>query len=221
MPFTLVYGDNLADFPKLGDQMLRDRGTQFIDDLGWELTTDERGRELDEYDGCNPLYLILSDDNGDHVASTRLMPTTGPNMAADHFAHLTDDIAISSATIWETTRFFVAQKAQRRAAPALMWAGCEIALRAGVEFYLGVIGTHMERVFTACGWKPEVIGRSGEGANAISSCLWEVTPEISERLARRAGIRPGDHDLRIHRPLHASAGVLAAQNVASGAAMAA
>ena len=140
MPFTLVYGENLSDFPELGDQMLRDRGSQFIDQLGWELTTDEKGRELDEYDGFNPLYLILTDGAGDHVASTRLMPTTGPNMAADHFAHLTDGVAISSATIWETTRFFVAQKAHRRAAPALMWAGCEIALRAGVEFYLGVIG---------------------------------------------------------------------------------
>lgn len=205
MPFTLVYGDNLADFPVLGDQMFRDRGTQFIDELGWRLTTDDKGRELDEYDRYNPLYLILSDDAGDHVASTRLMPTTGPNMAADHFAHLTDGVAVSSATIWETTRFFVAQKAHRRAAPALMWAGCEIALRAGVEFYLGIIGAHMERVFTACGWKPDVVGRSGEGADAISACLWEVTPEVSDQLARRAGIRPGEHDLRIHRPQRLSA----------------
>ena len=202
MPFTLVYGDNLSAFPDLRDQMLRDRGAQFIEDLGWELSTDDQGRELDEYDSCNPLYLILSDDKGDHAASTRLMPTTGPNMTADHFAHLTDNVAISSAAIWETTRFFVAQKAERKAAPALMWAGCEIALRAGVEFYLGVIGSHMERVFTACGWKPEVIGRSGEGAEGISACLWEVSPEISDRLARRAGIRPGENDLRIHRQEH-------------------
>ena len=221
MPFTLVYGDNLSDFPELGDQMLRDRGSQFIDDLGWELSTDDKGRELDEYDSCNPLYLILTDEAGEHVASTRLMPTTGPNMAADHFAHLTDDVAISSAVIWETTRFFVAQKAHRRAAPALMWAGCEIALRAGVEFYLGVIGTHMERVFTACGWKPEVIGRSGAGANAISACLWEVSPEISERLARRAGIRPGEHDLRIHRPHHVRRRAAGARRGGDGAALAA
>lgn len=221
MPFTLVYGDSLADFPDLGDQMLRDRGTQFIDQLGWRLTTDAKGRELDEYDACNPLYLILSDGAGDHVASTRLMPTTGPNMAADHFSHLTDGVAISSATIWETTRFFVAQKAQRRAAPALMWAGCEIALRAGVEFYLGVIGAHMERVFTACGWKPEVIGRSGEGADAISACLWEVSSEISERLARRAGIRPGDHDLRIHRATRFAAGGATVRPAAGGGAIAA
>ena len=221
MPFTLVYGEHLTDFPELGDQMLRDRGTQFIDDLGWQLNTDDLGRELDEYDSCNPLYLILADEAGDHVASTRRMPTTGPNMAAKHFSHLTDGVAISSATIWETTRFFVAQKAQRCAAPTLMWAGCEIALRAGVEFYLGVIGAHMERVFTACGWKPEVIGRSGEGVNAICACLWEVTPEISEKLARKAGIRPGDHDLRIHRPKFTVARALAVDATIEKAAFAA
>ena len=221
MPFTLFYGDNLPDFPDLGDQMLLDRGAQFIDNLGWDLTIDDKGRELDDYDTQNPLYLILADDAGDHVASTRLMPTTGPNMAADHFAHLTGGVAISSATIWETTRFFVAQKAQRRAAPALMWAGCEIALRAGVEFYLGVIGTHMERVFTACGWKPEVIGRSGEGANAISACLWRVSTEISEQLARRAGIKPGDHALRIHRPGYAPTAMIQAERPTTQSSIAA
>ena len=117
MPVTLVYGEHLSDFQKLGDQMLRDRGAQFIGDLGWALQTDDQGRERDEYDHMNPLYLILSDDAGDHVASTRLMSTTGPNMASDHFAHLTDGVAIESAAVWETTRFFVAQKAQRRPAP--------------------------------------------------------------------------------------------------------
>lgn len=220
MPFTLVYGEHLSDFPKLGDQMLQDRGAQFIGDLGWELQTDDQGRERDEYDHMNPLYLILSDDAGDHVASTRLMPTTGPNMASDHFAHLTDGVAIESAAIWETTRFFVAQKAQRRAAPALMWAGCELALRSGVDFYLGVIGAHMARVFTACGWKPEIIGEAGEGDDAICACLWEVNPEICARLARRAGINPNDHDLSIYRPGAASA-QLAPAGAAAEQAMAA
>ncbi|MEM7269109.1 MAG: acyl-homoserine-lactone synthase [Pseudomonadota bacterium] len=201
MNFTLVYGQNLHDFAALGDQMLRDRGAQFKEALGWDLYTDQQGRELDEYDALNPLYLILSDDDGDHVASTRLMPTTGRNMAAEHFSHLTDDVAIESPAIWETTRFFVAQKSARRAAPALMWAGCQLALRSGVDFYLGVIGAHMARVFTACGWAPEIVGRAGQGEQEILACLWEVNPEICERLRRRAGVRHGEHDLRIHRPV--------------------
>ena len=198
MTFTLAYGETLNDFSDLADQMFRDRGTQFVDTLGWDLHTDIRGRETDHYDHMNPLYLMLSDDDGRHIASTRLMPTTGPNMAADHFSHLTDDVAISSPLIWETTRFFVADKANRRAAPSLMWAGAQLALRSGVQHYVGITGAHMVRVFTACGWAPEVVGRSDSPEGEIVACLWEVNEEITARLARRAGLNPADHPLKIH-----------------------
>lgn len=200
MPFTLFYCEDLADYPTLGDQMLRDRGSQFKDTLGWDLITDELGRERDEYDNMNPLYTIVTDEEGQHIASSRVMPTTGQNMTSDHFSHLTGGVAVSSPKIWETTRFFVAQKDQRRAASALMWAGSRMALDSGVEFYLSITGAHLLRVFTVCGWRPEVIGRSGEGENEICACLWEVTPKVSARLARLAGIDPAEHDLRVHNP---------------------
>ena len=145
MPFTLFYGDDLPKYHDLGDQMLRDRGHQFKDQLGWDLDTDELGRERDEYDYMNPLYTIVTDDNGQHIASSRVMPTTGPNMTSDHFSHLTGGVAVSSPKIWETTRFFFAQKAQRRAASALMWAGSQMALNSGVEFYLSVTGAPLLR----------------------------------------------------------------------------
>ncbi len=208
MLFTLFYGDDLPKHPDLGDQMLRDRGRQFKDALGWDLITDELGRERDEYDYMNPLYTIVTDDDGQHIASSRVMPTTGPNMTGDHFSNLTDGVAVSSPKIWETTRFFVAQKAQRRAASALMWAGSQMALNSGVEFYLSVTGAHLLRVFTVCGWRPEVIGRSGTGDNEICACLWEVTPEVSARLARLAGIDPEEHDLSVrnHNPFSQMAG---------------
>lgn len=199
MTFTLVYGDDLQDFPHLADQMLRDRGAQFKTELGWDLNTDDAGRETDEYDLHNPLYLIHSDEDGRHAASTRLMPTTGPTMIADHFSHLTGGVSVSSSTIWEVTRFFVANRGMRRAAPALMWAGCTLALRAGVEFYVGVTGAHMVRIFSACGWAPEVIGRSESPEGEICACLWEVTPELCARLAARAGVDPEAEPLTIHR----------------------
>ncbi|MEM7525956.1 MAG: acyl-homoserine-lactone synthase [Pseudomonadota bacterium] len=198
MNFTLVYGDDLRDTPVLADQMLRDRGALFKTELGWDLRTDEEGRETDAYDRMNPLYLILSDDEGRHRASTRLMPTTGPNMLADHFAHMTDGVDVRSPLVWEVTRFFVADKGARRAAPALMWAGCALALEAGVSFYAGVTGAHMTRVFAACGWAPEIIGRSESPEGEICACLWEVTPELRDRLGARAGIADATTPPRIH-----------------------
>lgn len=200
MPFNLIQGDDLHAYPHLANQMFGDRRAIFKERLGWALDSDAEGRERDAYDSENPLYLIQTDEAGRHLGSTRLMPTTGPTMIADHFSHLTDGVAVASATIWEVTRFHVSKLATRRSAPGLMWAGCEFARRAGVSFYVGVTGAHMVRVFTACGWAPEVIGRGESAEGEIVACLWEVSEALTERLAERAGIDPATEHLEIARP---------------------
>ena len=200
--FTLVYGDDLFDFPTLADEMFQDRRVQFHEDLGWSLQIDSLGREIDEYDMQNPLYVILQDAAGHHVGSGRLLPTTGPTMIADHFADLTDGVEIESPLIWEVTRVFIARRGRDsiRNAAALMWAGCQIGLRSGVQFYVSVTPTVMTRVFAACGWPAEIIGRKRYGADGeICACLWEINEAICERLAKKAGIEPGRHKLSIHR----------------------
>ncbi|MFK7942840.1 MAG: acyl-homoserine-lactone synthase [Paracoccaceae bacterium] len=221
--FTLVYGDDLFQFPNVANQMFRARRSQFADDYGWELDIDDLGREIDEYDLMNPLYLILRDKEGKHVGSTRLMPTTGPTMIADHFADLTDGVQIESPTIWECTRFFIADRGQDsvRNAAAIMWAGCQLALRSGVEFYVGITGAHMTRVFAACGWPAEIIGeRKDEKDGHLVACLWEVNQELCDRLARRARIDQGEYDLAIfQRPAPDSAEIEVPQvpaEIASG-----
>ena len=200
--FKLVYGDDLFDFPTLANQMFQDRRAQFHDEFGWDLDIDALGREIDQYDLMNPLYVILQDDQGRHIGSGRLMPTTGPTMIADHFSDLTDGVEIESPLIWEVTRVFIARRAQNsiRHAAALMWAGCQLGLKAGVQFYVGVTASHMVRVFSACGWPPEVIGsRRTQKDGEISACLWEISQENCDRLAKRAGIEQGEYNLKIYR----------------------
>ena len=201
--FTLVYGDDLGDFPELADQMFRDRAVQFRDKLGWDLSVDAAGREIDAYDAQNPLYVMLRDADGRHLASGRLLPTTGPTMIADHFSDLTDGVEIESPLIWEVTRVFVARHDREaiRHAAALMWAGCRFGLRAGVQFFVSVTPTPMTRVFGACGWPAEIIGRRDyEGDGEICACLWELNEEVCERLAKRAGLDPDRHRLTVYRP---------------------
>ena len=188
MQFTLVYREDLAAFKSLADQMFRDRRLQFVERHGWELEIDAAGRELDQYDRENPLYLIVSDEAGRHLGSTRLMPTTGPTMISDVFSHLTDDVEISSPTVWECTRFAISREATRRVAPAIMWAGCALALRSGVSHYVSVTGTHLIRVFKASGWEPEIFGRADSPEGEICACFWEVNEEVCDRLRRRAGL---------------------------------
>jgi acyl homoserine lactone synthase len=199
--FTLVYGDDLFDFPELANEMFHDRRAQFKETLGWNLAVDAMGREIDRYDLVNPLYLILRDANGHHLGSTRLLPTTGPTMIADHFSDLTHGVEIESPLIWECTRFFMARRGadSRKNAAALMWAGCQVGLRSGVQFYVGVTAAHMVRVFTACGWPCEVIGRRTGPEGEICACLWEVNDEMCERLRRRAGLNPAEYALQVYR----------------------
>ena len=199
--FTLVYGDDLFDFPQLANEMFHDRRAQFKEALGWNLAIDALGREIDQYDLANPLYLILRDGNGHHLGSTRLLPTTGPTMIADHFSDLTHGVGIESPLIWECTRFFVARRGaeSRKNAAALMWAGAQVGLRAGVQFYVGVTAAHMVRVFTACGWPCEVIGHRDEPDGEICACLWEVSEEMCDRLRHRAGIEQGEYALQVYR----------------------
>ncbi|MEM7742869.1 MAG: acyl-homoserine-lactone synthase [Pseudomonadota bacterium] len=200
--FNLVYGDDLFDFPGLANQMFRDRRAQFADDYGWDLDVDPMGREIDQYDLMNPLYLILRDDDGRHVGSTRLMPTTGPTMIADHFSDMTDGVQIESPLIWECTRFFIADRGRDsvKNAAALMWAGCELGLRSGLEFYCGITFAHYARVFAACGWPADIIGeRSDEKDGDLVACLWEISQQKSDRLASRAKITKGQYDLQIYR----------------------
>lgn len=200
--FRLVYGDDLFDFPTLANQMFRDRRAQFRDAYGWDLRVDEFGREIDQYDLMNPLYVIVHDGQGRHLGSGRLLPTTGPTMIADHFSDLADGVEIKSPLIWEVTRVFIAQRGQKspRNAAALMWAGCQLGLQSGAEFFVGVTSARMARVFSACGWPPEIIGRKKtERDGEIAACLWEISQENCNRLARRAGIDPGDHALKVYR----------------------
>ena len=210
MRFTLVYARDLHAFPGLADQMFRQRAEQFSERLGWRLAVDGEGRERDRFDEDNPIYLIVTDDKGKHHGSTRLMPTTGPTMIADEFSHLTDGVQIESPNVWEVTRFFVSEDASRRVAPALMWAGCALALRSGVGAYVGVTGAHMVRVFTACGWPPEVIGRGQSDEGDICACLWEVSVDQRDRLRRRAGIPAGTPEPQIFQPHRAKGAISAA-----------
>lgn len=190
MNLMMIYGRDLRKRPVLQNQMFRDRRAKFRDELGWDLRVDEAGREVDEYDELNPLYIILQDARGRHVGSTRLMPTTGRTMIAEQFAHLTRGVVISSDSTWEITRFFVRERRDRRLAPALMWAGCEFALRQGVSSYVGVVSAPMIRVFGILGARPEILGRAESPEGEICACVWELSMALAGAFRCAAEIAP-------------------------------
>jgi acyl homoserine lactone synthase len=183
-----LYADQLKTYPLLAETMFRDRAFQFGDRLNWNVTVDNNGFELDEYDRLNPLYIIWSDAIGRHAGSMRFMPTTGRTMAAEHFLDLTDGVRICSPLIWECTRFCLAPGASSSVAGGLIAMSQELGLRWGIEQGIGVIYTRVLGLYRRLGHIPEVIGAKGEGREKISVCVWNITEDARDELCRRSGV---------------------------------
>ena len=181
-------GSQLTRHAKLADTMFRDRATQFADRLGWDVTVDAKGHEKDDYDALDPLYVIWERPDGSHGGSMRFLPTTGATMVNDHFSALMNNRHIASPQIWECTRFCLAPDANARIAAALMLGGGEIMRGFGIRQFVGVFDARMVRIYRRTGSSPEVLGRSGQGRDAISVGLWSFDPKDRTQVLARAGV---------------------------------
>ncbi len=175
-------------------EMFRARKRLFKDRLNWDVTVDAQGRELDEYDRLDPLYVVAVDENGHHQGSCRLLPTTGETMLRDHFTALFDGVVIESPLIWECTRFCVDSEATTNLTPhgvqkhttELFCGMVETGIEAGIEQVVGVFDRRMIRIYSRSGWSPEVVGQSGEGRDAVFLGIWDVD-EPSVASIQKAG----------------------------------
>ena len=183
-----LYADQLPRFPRLADSMFRDRARQFHDRLGWDVRVDRRGHERDEYDALNPLYVIWEREDGLHGGSMRFLPTTGPTMINDHFAHLLGGGTIQSPLIWECTRFCLSPGAGRTTSAALALGAGELMQAFHLRHYVGVFDARMQRIYRLMGLEPEVIGAAGEGRGRIAVGLWSMREEAFAPTLARLGL---------------------------------
>lgn len=195
----IVNAVDLYRRPIAAASMFKDRAAQFKQRLQWEaVQLDDLGLEFDQYDELNPIYVIVEDDAGEHLASGRVMPTTGRTMIAEHFTELTGGVAIRSPLTWEITRLCVsprlsASDPRARAVPAaLLGAGCDLCLRSGVELCVAVFFKPMQRVFKSIGFAPEIIGEKRYPEGVICAGVWEITEDARDNLIERAGGAPAD-----------------------------
>lgn len=193
MKIKLVTGMDLKNHEALLGEMFKARKRLFADRLGWDVTVDENGWEMDRYDPLHPLYLIATDETGSHVGSLRLLPTTGDTMLRDVFASVFDDTVIESPLIWECTRFCIeGGKSEKisaglhRATTALLLGICETSLQAGIQQIVGVFDRRMIPIYRRGGWAPEVVGESGVGRDAVFLGVWDVSEAYAESI-REAG----------------------------------
>ena len=182
--------------PHLEDAVLRNmfeaRRRVFVDLLGWDLPVLAGRYEIDQFDTPDAIYLVITDGQGAHCASARLLPTSRPHLLDTIFARLCAGTPPRGATIYEITRFCLDRSlsaGERRAARnELVSALARFGVANGITLYTGVAEPRWIEQVLAFGWRARLLGplqeRGGSRLGAIAIEIDADTP----RLLERAGI---------------------------------
>ena len=165
-------GTDLWMNPQLASSMFRDRKRQFADRLGWRVDVDRNGYERDQYDPLNPVYVVISDPDGNHTGSMRLLPTTGRTMINDFFSEILEGGPICDPRIWECTRFCVSERASRNTAAQLFAAAGFLLQELDVESLVAVFDQQMLRKYRISRVLPRVLGEGEVAGSNILAGKW-------------------------------------------------
>jgi acyl homoserine lactone synthase len=185
---------NAREYSGLLDEMFRLRARVFRDRLGWDVEVTD-GKERDKYDEQGPVYIIYADETARTVkGSLRLLPTTGPTVLGDIFSDtLPDAIELSAPTIWECTRFCVADSGTpgRRHREELISSGIliaalgDVAIRAGIEAILGNFDSTMLRLYRRIGCEVEVLGSTERYGEPVYLGSFPISEPILRKVKGR------------------------------------
>lgn len=154
------------------DEMHAWRKKVFIDENGWDLKQID-GREYDQYDDEDAIYILEYEANGDLVHAQRMRPTVNGSMLADVFssALVGGAACITDAVTWEMTRGFVTPKyrvaSRDDLRAAMRLTILELALQAGIKRIVSFIDVRLLPYFVNSAYRFEPLGLPiayGEGS---------------------------------------------------------
>jgi acyl-homoserine lactone synthase len=144
------------------DDYFRARHAVYVKERGWKELDRPDGREIDQYDTDKAIHLIALEGSR-VVGGHRFIPTTGPNMIAEVFPHLTVAGPLCAADAYETSRIFVVR--DRRGdqsfpkVESLVLAGTiEFALVEGIKKITFVMETWWFPRLEEIGWRLRPLG---------------------------------------------------------------
>lgn len=181
--------------------MFAARKAVFIDLLRWDLPVLAGQYEMDQFDDEQARYLILS-ENGGHIASARLLPTTRQGILSGLYPMLCAGPPPCAPDTFEITRFCLDRSLnaleRRDARNALVHALAAYALDAGISRYCAVAGLGWFKQIERFGWSCRALGAPVRiGGQELIGLEIEITAETL-RLLEAAGVRSkysGDQSL--------------------------
>lgn len=142
--------------------MFEARKRVFVDLLKWNVPVLNDRFEIDQFDTPDATYLVLTDDDGNHRASARLLRTDYNHILGALYPILCDGPVPSNAVTREITRFCIeptlARSERRLARNELVTALAEHALASGITNYTAVANMSWFRQITDFGWKCTALG---------------------------------------------------------------
>ncbi|WP_408587048.1 acyl-homoserine-lactone synthase [Novosphingobium sp.] len=173
--------------------MFAARKSVFVDLLGWDVPVLAGQYEVDQFDNVHARYLVLTDDEGAHLASARLLPTTRECILSGLFPMLCYGPPPAAPDIFEITRFCLDRRLRaierRLVRDALVVALADYALANAISGYCAVAETSWLRQIQTFGWQCERLGAvvdvDGEHLAAVRIVIEPNTPA----LLAAAGIR--------------------------------
>jgi N-acyl-L-homoserine lactone synthetase len=170
--------------------MFSARKRVFVDLLKWDIPVLDGRFEIDQFDDEHARYIILLDDAGRHLASTRLLPTLRDGILSSLYPELADGPVPAGADTYEITRFCLTPDCpateRRVIRNQLVTAIARYALDHGISAYTGVADMTWLRQILDFGWdcrllgEPKQVGRAMLGALCIA-----IDGKTLDRLAER------------------------------------
>jgi N-acyl-L-homoserine lactone synthetase len=142
--------------------MFEDRKSVFVDLLKWDVPVLEGRFEVDEFDNEQATYVIVADEDGDHLGSARLLSTTRPHILGTLFPQLCAAPVPTGERVFEITRFCLSRRqnaaARLHVRNRLVSALVCHALDTGIRTYTGVAEMSWLQQILAFGWDCRPLG---------------------------------------------------------------
>lgn len=155
---------NRDQFEAQLERHYRIRHDIYVKTRGWKALERPDGREKDEFDTEEAVYLLALADDGGVVGGSRLVPTIHPHLMSEVFPHLASVAGLQRGPdIIEWTRYFVTpeKRTRNRACDlgGIIAAGVyEYCLARGYRVITAVFETYWLTRFLEYGWRIQPLG---------------------------------------------------------------
>lgn len=177
------------------EDMYRIRHDIYVGRRGWKALAKPDGRDIDQFDTDDTVYLLGLDEYGHVTSGLRLNPTTEPHLISTVFPHAVTfgDIPVDGR-IYEFTRYFVVpdrvdRMKRRQAAGELLVAMFEYGLCSGLTHFSLLCDSFFLNTALEMRWKVQPLGLpTAYDEGTCIAILFEVSHRVADSTREVRGV---------------------------------